>query len=181
MLECSVKIFGNLTGIFFFLLCIEGEDEHLEIVQVVTECWCQKVLSAGCGYFQEWPHAPGTPQKIWSIWSRVTHVMPEARGCWMVSTVMGADSKWVTHCRVVWAAPGGSYIEEATRNTSRRWNVGAAGGVCYGRKYWGKYLCATSQTSVLRKPLPRIGNSVTGDSRVLILLHKIFLKVDLQR
>lgn len=106
-----------------------------------------EMLSAGCGYFQQWPHAPGTPQKMWSVWSGVTQAMPEARSCWVVSTVMGADSKWVTHCRVVWATSGGSCIEEATRSTSRRWNTGAAGGVAYGRKYWGRY-CPTPGTYI---------------------------------
>lgn len=54
----------------------------------------------------------------------------------MVSRVMGADSKGVTHHRVLWAGSGGSYIEEVTRSTSRRWNIGAAGGV----KLWKKIL-----------------------------------------
>lgn len=118
-----------------------------------------------------------------SIWSGVTHVIPEARGCWVVSMAMGADSKWVTHCRV-WATSGGSCTEEATRSTSRRWDTGAAGGESYGRKYWGRYR-PTPGTYITNISAQEATSTCQqfhhSDSHVLIFFHKIFLKVDLQR
>lgn len=163
MLECSVKIFGNLTGIFFFNLCIEKEDEHLEIVQVVTECWCQKVLSAGCGYFQEWPHAPGTPQKIYQFdqgWHTL-FLKPEVAE-WSAWRWEQTASGWhivgfgqllvaLVLKRPPEAQAGGGTLEQQEVNPMEE-NTGV-GTV--------QHLGPTSQTSVLRKPLPRVSNSIT--------------------
>lgn len=140
-MECQNIWKSNRDFFFFFLMCTEREDEHLEIVQVVTECWCQKVLSAGCGYFQQWPHAPGTLRKC-DQFDQGWHTLclkPEVAE-WSAQWWEQTASGW--HWRVVWATSGESYIEETTRNMSRRWNIGAAGGECYGRKYWGRY-CQT--------------------------------------
>lgn len=165
------------TFFFFFLLCIEKEDEHLEIVQVVTECWCQKVLSAGCGYFQQWPHVAGTPQKMWSVWSGVTHIMSGLKAEVAESQHGDGSRQQLGDTLEVWAASGGSYIGEATRSTSRRWNIGAAGGACCGRKCWGR-CCPTPvtapQTSLFREPLPHGSSCIIVIHVFWFFFHKYF-------
>lgn len=140
-IQCQ-SLWKSDRDFFFFWLCIEREDEHLEIVQVVTQHRCQKALSAGCMFFQQWPHTPGTPQKIWS---RVTHMLclkPEVAewsAWWWEWKGIGWHIIVSFGKLLVDLLP---YIEEATRNTSRRWyNIwsGGARGICYGRKYQSRY------------------------------------------
>lgn len=172
MLECIVKIFGNLQGFFcLFTMYWKGR-------WTFRNCSSShRVLMPESALSRLWifPTAAGTPQKMWSVWSGVTHIMSGLKA------EVAEDAQWWEQTATGWHLGGlGSlwWILYWRGHQKHKQEVGhGSSRGCCGRKYLGR-CCPTPvtapQTSLLREPLPHGSSSIIVIHTFGYFFHKIF-------
>lgn len=186
LLRCwsSFQIFGNLPGwVFFFWLCIRRwtvrncSSSHLALMpeSALSRLYILPTVTTRSRNSSE------------SVIKGDTRVVPEARGRWMVSTVMGAEGNWATHCGVVWENSAGpsALCWRGHQKQARGGRTGKrdSGSTCPGRRYQGPYyptaMCYRNRDISSQKAAFAHQHFQSVINVVWWLFHEMLLKVGL--